>query len=134
MSDLKDEKFNVNISPVNWYVARILLRFEFYDEDKSNLNKRCLAWENQILIKADSPNEAYKKAIRQGKLEGSEMWTVDKKRKGKFYFEGLTGLVAIYEELEDGSEITWTKYENRTVKKVKSWVLPKDKLEVFKND
>ena len=134
MNDSRDEKFDVNTSPVNWYVARILLRFEFYDEDKSNLNRRCLAWENQILIKADSPSEAYKKAIRQGKLESSEMWTADEKRKDKFHFEGLTGLVAIYEELEDGSEITWTEYENRTVKKVKNWVLPKDKLEVFKNE
>ena len=110
------------------------LDLSFMMKIKSNLNRRCLAWENQILIKADSPSEAYKKAIRQGKLESSEMWTADEKRKDKFHFEGLTGLVAIYEELEDGSEITWTEYENRTVKKVKNWVLPKDKLEVFKNE
>lgn len=65
--------------------------------------------------------------------EEGEAWD-DNGRKGSWQFEGLTSLLPIYEELEDGAEITWDKYENRAVKKVKSWALPKDKLEVFDGD
>lgn len=130
------EKFDVRISPVNLYVARILIRFEFYDEDKDNLNRRCQAYENEILIKADSVEMAYKKALIFGKLEESEGYTSNGKteRRGKWIFEGLTSLVAIYNELDDGEEIGWSKYENRAVKKVKSWVKEKKDLEVFQKN
>ena len=128
-----DGKWNKNVSPVNWYVASILMRFEWYDENQDNLNRRCLAWENQIIVKATNPEEAYVKAVEHGKLhEEGEVWEVDnEKRKGRWRFEGLTSLLAIYDELEDGAEIVWKRYENRSVKKVKSWVKPKEELEVF---
>jgi hypothetical protein len=122
------------VSPVDWYIASILMRFEWYDEDKNNLNRRCKAWENSILIKANSPSEAYGKAIEHGKLdeEAGEMWERDNEdRKGRWRFEGLTSLLAIYDEPEDGAEIIWNEYKNRSVKKIKSWVLPKEQLEVF---
>lgn len=127
--------FGGDVSPVNWYVAHILLRFEFYDEVKENLNRRCKIWLNEILINAKSPSEAYKKAVKFGKLEeeSGEMWT-ETNRKGRWLFEGLTSLVPIYEELKDGAEISWTEYENKSVKTAKSWVKPKDKLQVFKKD
>ncbi len=125
-----------DVSPVNWYVAHILLRFEFYDEVKENLNRRCRIWLNEILINAKNPSEAYKKATKFGKLEeeSGEMWTEQTDRKGRWLFEGLTSLVPIYEELKDGTEIFWTEYENKSVKTAKSWVKPKDKLEVFQKD
>ena len=133
----KGEKWNKNISPVGWYVASVLVRFEWYDEDKDNLNRRCLAWENQIIIKAANPEEAYAKAMEHGKSheEHGEAWEVDNEgRKGRWRFEGLTSLLAIYDELEDGAEIVWKEYENRSVKKVKSWAKPKEELEVFDSD
>lgn len=134
---MKKKKEDKNISPVGWYVASLLHRFEWYDEDKENFNRRCLAWENQILIKADSPEQAYTKAIKYGKLheESGEMWeTGNEERKGKWRFEGLRSLLPIYDELEDGAEIVWKEYESRSVKKVKSWVKSKEELEVFDSD
>jgi hypothetical protein len=130
------DKWDINKSPVGWYVASVLLRFEWYDEDKDNMNRRCLAWENQILIKAIDPEEAYAKAVAEGKLhEESESWEADNEaRKGRWRFEGLTSLLPIYEELGDLSEIKWREYENKSVRKVKSWVKPKEQLEVFKSD
>lgn len=117
-------------SPVNWYVAGILLRFEIDGENLENNNRRCLAWKNQILVNANSAEEAYSKALEFGKLEESE-YINPLGQKVRWIFEGLTSLLAIYEEFEDGSEIIWTEYENKSVKKIKSWVLPKEKLEVF---
>lgn len=45
--------------------------------------------------------------------------------------DGLTSLLPIYDELEDGTEILWEEHTNRTIKKVKSWVKEKHELEVF---
>ena len=137
MKKAKAEKWDKNKSPIGWYVASLLHRFEWCDEDKSNLNRRCLAWENQILIKADNPEEAYAKAIEHGKSheESGQMWESDnEERKGRWRFEGLRSLLPIYDELEDGAEIVWKEYENRSVKKVKSWVKSKEQLEVFNSD
>jgi len=131
------KKYDKNVSPVGWYVASVLMRLEWDDENKSNLNRRCLAWENTILIKAKSPSQAYAKAIKEGKFqeEGGDIWEVDNEaRKAKWRFEGLTSLLPIYDELEDGAEIIWTPHENRSVKKVKSWVKPKEQLQVFSKD
>lgn len=132
---MKSGTWDKNRSPVGWYVASLLHRLEWYDENTDDPNRRCLAWENQILIKADSPDEAYAKAVEHGRAdeESGEVWETDnEERKGKWQFEGLTSLLPIYEELEDGAEIIWKEYERRSVKKIKSWVKPKDELEVFK--
>ena len=121
-------------SPVGWYVAVVLMRFEWYDEDTSNPNRRCLSWENQILLKAGSPQEAYEKAMADGRAneEAGEMWeSGNEARKGRWRFEGLTSLLAVYEVPGDGAEISWTEHENRTVRKVQSWAKSKDQLEVF---
>ncbi len=136
MATPPNRKNDVNKSPVGLYVARILIRFEFYDEDKNNVNRHCQAHENEILVKADTQKEAYKKALQFVKLAKSEGYTTDgkNKRKGKWLFEGLTSLVAIYNELDDGAEIAWNKYQNKTVRKVKSWVKQNEDLEVFQKD
>jgi hypothetical protein len=119
-----------NKSPYGWWLATCLERFEFYDEDKSNSNRRCIAWENTILIKAKDREEAYGKAVENGKLsDGSE--ADFNGRKGTWVFEGLTSLIPIYEELEDGAEILWDEHKNCAVKTVKSWVRTKGELEAF---
>jgi hypothetical protein len=133
---VKDKHWSKNISPVDWYVAFILVRFEWYDEDKSHTSRRCLAWENQILIKANNPEEAYAKAIELGEAqeENGEMWEVgnkERKRKGRWRFEGLTSLIPLYDELQDGAEISWKEHKNCTVKKIQSRVKQKETLEVF---
>jgi type IV secretory pathway VirB9-like protein len=130
MIKANSKKLDTFESPVNWYVARVLIRFAIVGENTENLNRRCTAWENTILVKAENVEEAYSKAIEFGKQEESEYINTDGK-KVRWIFEGLTSLLAIYEELEDGAEIIWNEYENKSVKKIKSWVLPKEKLEVF---
>ncbi len=119
-----------NKSPYGWWLATCLERFEHFDENKSNLNRRCITWGNTILLKAKDRNEAYKKVIENGKLsEGSESELNG--RKGTWIFEGLTSLLPIYEEVEDGAEILWEEHKNIAVKTVKSWVRNKNELEAF---
>lgn len=130
---MKPDELSTHWSPVGWYVAVVLMRFEWDDEDKTNPNRRCLAWENQILITAGSPEEAYDKALEHGRLheEGKAWDSRNKAREGHWRFEGLTSLLAVYDEPSDGSEITWTQHESRSVRKVESWAKSKDELEVF---
>jgi uncharacterized protein DUF4288 len=124
-----------NKSPFGWWIASYLERFEFEDEDKNNLNRRCLAWKNTIIIKARNRDEAFRKAEKIGRLsDGIEGCGSIDRRKGSWRYEGLTMLLPIYEELEDGAEILWDKHENVTVKKVKSWVKGKRDLEAFDDE
>jgi hypothetical protein len=126
-------EFDINISPVGWYSAAILLRFETEEEDEANLNRRCLAWENYHIIKAETPDEAYEKALKLGKSYENKYKNTEGERV-KWIFEGLTMLVPIYEELHDGAEIGWTEHENKAVKTIKAFVKSKDELEVFERN
>ena len=120
-----------NRNATGWRVARYLVRFEYYDERKRDLGRRCLAWENTIIVKAHSREEAHKKSAAVGRLsEGSEAWNKEGRR-GAWRFEGLTILLPIYEKLEDGAEILWEEHTNRTVRSVKRMVRSKSSLSVF---
>jgi hypothetical protein len=120
-----------NRNHTGWWIASYIQRFEFYDEDRTNPNRRCLAWENTILVRATSREVAYRKAIKVGQLEsGSEMWT-DSGRRGAWRFEGLTGLLPVYDPLEDGAELYWREFENVSVRKVKGRIRSKKRLPVF---
>ena len=124
-----------NKSPYGWWIASYLERFEYEGEDKSNLNRRCFAWENTILIRAPNREQAYRKAIKFGSIaNGSRARNQTTGRKGRWCFEGLTSLLPIYDKLEDGEEVLWKEHRNRTVKTIKSWVKRKKDLETFIDD
>ena len=120
-----------NRNHTGWWIASYIERFEFYDEDKLNANRRCLAWENTILIKAEDREEAYQKAVDCARLsEGCEAQN-DSGRTGVWRYEGLTSLLPVYEELEDGAEILWVEHAGKTVRKIQSRVKMKNELEAF---
>ena len=137
MVTTKNAKWDKNNSPVGWYIASILVRLEWQDEDVSNPRRRCKAWENTILIRANSLQEAYEKAIAKGKQEeeAGKIWKVDNEDiKGQWHFEGLTNLLPVYDEIEDGSEIMWMEHENKSVHKIQSWVAENKSWEDFYQD
>ena len=121
-----------NNSPYGWWVASYLARFEYDDEDKTNLNRKCLAWENTIILRAPNRELAYRKAIRiSSTIDSFRAWEEGTHREGCWRFEGLTSLLPVYSKLEDGEEILWFEYRNRSVKTIKSWVKEKKQLETF---
>jgi hypothetical protein len=123
-----------NRSPYGWWIVSYLQRFEYYDEDRRNPNRRCLAWENTILIKAGDREEAWRKAMAEGRAgQGSEAWDEDTGRKGCWRFEGLTSLLPVYDKLEDGAEVLWTQHAGRSVRKIRAMVKGKRQLEVFED-
>lgn len=94
MEDLQNKR--------RWYLSHEILYLE--PDDVSNERER-LVWENLILINANSPDEAYQKALQHGLDSQCEVKVDGQPR--RFKFKGLKNLVLIYDDLEDGAEIEW---------------------------
>jgi hypothetical protein len=124
-----------NKSPEGWWVAEIIERLEFEDEDTSNPRRRCRAWRNTVMVKARDRNDAYRKAIRYAQIgkDDPNPWIGEHAgRRVKCVFEGISSLLPVYDFLdEDGTEILYHDMKNITVRRVKSWVKRKEDLEVF---
>jgi|SRR5215471_1436699 len=96
-----------NISPVGWYVGSYLLRFiELAQEGNDDPDKRFLTWENTILLKAADLDEAYDKIVERARTDPyKNVQGVDV----QWVFEGVTEILPIYEEIDDGCEIIWSE-------------------------
>jgi len=115
-----------NVSPVGWYLASYLLRFvELSDEKRDDPEERFLSWENTILVKAKSLDEAYVKASKVARQETKPYRGGSEGVRVKWEFEGITELLPIYEALGDGSEIAWAKHRPRKLKTLRTLVRPK---------
>lgn len=120
---MKDSK---NTSPIGWYVASYLLRFT--ERNKPNLNDpeaRFLTWENTILIKARSLNQAYDKAARLAKQNTKPYKGGPSGVPVQWIFEGITEILPVYEEIEDGTEIMWAEHNPRKLKTIRASVRKK---------
>ena len=54
-----------NISPVGWYIGSYLIRFIKMDDPNLNdESKRFLSWENTVIVKAKSMEEAYINSVQ----------------------------------------------------------------------
>lgn len=115
----------------NWYIAILIEYFDYQRAGKSHNNRMCYVSENYCIFRARSPEEAYKKAISQGKasdgIEGVDQFG----KKGRWRFAGLSGMLPIYEKLEDGAEILWCDCGFKTFKNVIHKVKRKNALQLF---
>jgi len=109
-SQKDDRPWDKNVAPYGWYVGAYLLRFiECDDPEKNNPEKLFITWENTIILEANDLNDAYDKIVQSAMLStepykgGAEGIDV------QWLFEGVTELLPIYEELEDGAEIIWAE-------------------------
>lgn len=116
-----------DVSPVGWYIGSYIIRFiELNDDDNFDTEKRFHAWENTRLIKANSLDEAYDKLVEKAELEcepykgGLEGVPV------QWVFEGVTELLPIYEEIEDGSELTYRELNSTKLKNIRKAVRQKN--------
>ena len=93
----------------NWFIAEIIEKLEPVNRDETNDLRRVTTWGNFVLIKADSLEEAFEKAIKIGK-EGEYIFTNADKVEMEWIFVGVGDLLPIYEDIEDGAEIMWNDY------------------------
>ncbi len=107
--------YDPRVSPVGWYIASYLLRFvELGDAGNDDLERRFLIWENTILVKASSIDEAYDRAVAIGRdatkpYKGGPSPGVDV----QWLFEGVSELLPIFDEIGDGCEVMWSKFSRK---------------------
>ena len=115
-----------NISPVGWYVGSYLIRFiKLEDEKKDDPEEKFTAWENTVIVKARELDEAYEKIVEVAELDTKSYKGDPEGVPVQWVFEGVTELLPIYEELEDGSEIMWREYNPTKLKILKKCVRQK---------
>lgn len=107
-----------------WYLAETVQEFQVEDEDTS------LVFINFVLIRGDSPEEAYERALVEGKSHEYADLNTDGKRVMSI-FRGLHNLHVIHEELEHGSEILYEQQEDVTEAQIRQLVRSKEDLNVF---
>jgi hypothetical protein len=107
-----------------WYLAEIV------EEIRVEGDQRNVVHTNLVLVRADSPDEAYEKAMALGK-QGNTKYTNHKGKTVTIRFRGLKDLNVIHDELEHGSEIIFTRNVGVSDKKIKNWILPRRRLGVF---
>jgi hypothetical protein len=93
----------------NWYIVEIIEKCEPVDRNERQDLRRVTTWGNHHLIKADSPEKAYDKAVKLGK-ESEYIFTNSDKIQMEWIFVGIGELLPIYEDIEDGAELMWTDY------------------------
>ena len=111
----------------NWYIVEIIEKCEPVNRIESQELRRVTTWGNHHLIKANSPEEAYEKAIKIGK-EGEYKFFNENKVEMEWIFVGIADLIPIYEDIEDGAEIMWTDYGSISDRKARKKAQTKDQL------
>ena len=107
-----------------WYLAEIVMETKF-DGDYDNLIEN-----NLTLVRADSPEDAYLKALLLGQ-ESELIYDNTDGEKVTVLFRGLHNLHVIHDELEHGGEILYEKYERVSDDTLAKMITPKELLAVF---
>jgi len=115
--------YDKNLSPVGWYVVSYLLRFvELEDDKKDDDEARFLSWENTILVRASTLEDAYEKGMSVARANTNPYKGGTEGVPVQWKLLGITDVLPIYEELEDGAEILWTERAPRKLKNLKQMV------------
>lgn len=113
----------------NWYIVEIIEKCEPVERNEKQELRRVTTWGNHHLIKADTPEKAFDKAVKLGK-EAEYKFTNTDKIEMEWIFVGIGELLPIYEDIEDGAELMWNDYgfisNQRTMR------MPYEKKELMK--
>jgi hypothetical protein len=118
-----------HLSPVDWYVGSYLVRFvELADENNHDPESRFLSWENTVIVKAKDKSEAYDKVEKIGREHCEPYKGGNDGVDVSWLYVGITQLLAIYDELEDGSEIMWLENNKKKLKTLETYVYRKEEF------
>jgi hypothetical protein len=84
-----------------------------------------------MLIRAESPEEAYEKALHLGAQHESAYFNRDRKEV-RTIFRGLRNLTVVYDSLEHGAELLYEEMVGVSAEAIADLVRPKESLGVFK--
>lgn len=115
-----------NKNHTGWWVFTEVAQWVSNRQKRFAPNSRCLVWENTRLICASNREQAYRKALKFGRLGNPS-----KTKGGEWRFAGISMLMPVYEEIEDGAEILWVDHGALPIKAIKKLVKTKSQLSVF---
>ena len=107
-----------------WWLADLVVEFRI-DGDPGSL-----VHFNLTLIRADSAEQAYSKALARG-AEFADTYTNTDGRQVQVFFRGLRDLFVVYEELEDGAELLYEERANASEVEILGSIRQKEALAVF---
>jgi hypothetical protein len=91
---------------------------------------RNVVHKNLVLVRADTPDEAHRKAIGLGQ-KSETSYRNPKDRLVHIRFRGVSKLDVMYEDLEDGAELTFEKHVGVVPEDIEQMIPPKERLQVF---
>lgn len=112
----------------DWFLAEIVERAEMVGDAKTNPNRRCLTWTNLVLLQAESIGKAYDKAIKLGKENYSMRYKAASGKTCNWKVLGLSSLVPIDEDIEDGAEIGFMNNGSIAAKTSESMIRSKKEI------
>jgi hypothetical protein len=107
-----------------WYLADIVEQITVEGDPRNVVHT------NLVLIRADSPEEAYQKAIDLGTARDQSYENPDGNRV-TIRFRGLRDLNVIHDELEHGAELIYSEKTDLDESAIQKWISPKEELGVF---
>jgi hypothetical protein len=108
-----------------WYLAELLVKITVEGDPRNVLHT------DMVLVRADSPETAHKRALPLGK-DNNGAWKNLAGKKVHTRFCGLRDLNVIHDELEHGAEITFQQDIGLTEKQIRKRITPKKRLGVFR--
>lgn len=110
-----------------WYLAEIVEEITVEDEADNIVHR------NLVLIRADSPEEAFEKSVELGK--GTDLrYDNPEGKQVHIRFRGLAELYAVCDELDHGAELLYTEDVGVPELRIEQWIRPKEELAVFRAD
>lgn len=107
-----------------WYLADMVEEITIEDESDNIVHI------NLVLVRADSPDEAYQKALELGKESEISYFNTDGKSV-RIIFRGLRDLNVIHEELEHGAELLYEEKIGLSDVEIRTLIRPKEVFNVF---
>jgi hypothetical protein len=107
-----------------WYLADIILE-HLIEGDPRNI-----VHVNTHLVEAESPEQAYEKALALGRGSEQEYANTDG-RQVRVVFRGLRELNVIHDPLEDGAELAYSETVGVPEEQLRQWIAPREQLGIF---
>ena len=118
-----------NRSESGWWIFDEVEQWVSNRQRKLTRGSRCPVWVNTRILRAKNRDQAYRKAVALGRFGHPS-----KTNGGEWRFAGISRLLPIYDGLEDGAEILWTKLGCIPITKIKKLVKTKRQLPVFNDN
>ena len=107
-----------------WFLAQLVEEFQVQGR------KRNAVHINYVLIRANTPSEAYQKALKLGR-QANQTWKNPDGKRVRHRFVGLRDLDVIYEPLEHGCEIMFVERLGMSGAGLRKLIRRKEELEIF---